>query len=196
MLAVPACAQEAPASQTATTSTVPPGVPAYLLREDKIQSYVQKTLSKEALLGTAAKGALSQALDFSDDWGDGPEAYAARMASSVGRTLVRNSIRMGLDTAMGLDSRYRPSPAKGFWNRLGHSLASTVLAYRDEGGRTLAVPALTGTYGSAFAANLWYPAGRNSPQDALLRGTKSLGWTAGKNVLNEFWPDIKRALKR
>lgn len=192
ILALPAAAQEVPLS----TSPPPPGVPAYLLREEKIRSYRKETLTAEALVGCALKGAMSQALDFSGQWGDGPEAYAARMGSNMARSVVKNSIRMGLDTAMGLDSRYRPSPESGFWNRLGHSLASTVLAHKDEGGRTLGVPALAGTYGSAFAANAWYPRTANSPQDALIRGTTSLGWTAGKNVFKEFWPDIRKALGR
>jgi hypothetical protein len=101
-----------------------------------------------------------------------------------------------LDSALGLDSRYRRSQAERFWPRLGHALFSTVAASKGEGGYALGVPTLAGTYGAAFAANLWYPHSKNSPQDALVRGTVSLGCTAGKNVLKEFWPDLKRLFKR
>ncbi len=184
-------AQESPTK----TSPFRDILPAYLLRDEKVAEY-KKSLSPEALLQCALQSALRQSLDFSGRWGDGPEAYGARMGSGIARSFVKNSIRMGLDTAMGLDSRYRPSPTSGFWNRLEHSLASTVLAYKDSGGRTLGIPTLASAYGSAFAANAWYPRMANSPQDALMRGTTSLGWTAGKNVFREFWPDIKRALGR
>lgn len=164
--------------------------------EDKLQRYLRQTISSQALFGSALKGAFNQAFDFSGDWGGGPDAFARRSVSHVGQHVLRNSVRFGLDSALGVDSRYRPSTADRFLPRLGHALLSTVVATKDTGGYTVGVPNLTAAYGAAFAANLWYPQSKASTHDALMRGTLSLGWTAGKNVLSEFWPDLKRVFKK
>jgi hypothetical protein len=199
----------APAASSASSGVLPfiaPGriapsprptyVPSYLIREDKVQRFLKETLSPEAFLTSALSGAFNQASDFSGAWGDGGEAYGGRVASSIGQGVLKNSMRFGLDMALGMNSHYRRSGSDTFWGRLGHALTSSVMAYKDDGSRTIGIPRIASTYGSAFAVNMWYPNTRNSTQDALIRGTTSLGITAGKNVLKEFWPDIKRAFKR
>jgi hypothetical protein len=69
------------------------------------------------------------------------------------------------------------------------------VTHKDGGGRIIGVPQIAGAYGAAFASNLWYPQARAGTSDALMRGTSSLGFSAGKNVLKEFWPDIKKLFR-
>ncbi|MCC6857855.1 MAG: hypothetical protein IT158_04805 [Bryobacterales bacterium] len=164
----------------------------YVTTEEKLHYYLRDTFGRNAQLGAMANGVFSQLMDSAGNWGTGFDGYSGRIASRVGNRTVRNSMRFGLDVAMGIDSRYRRSQSDKFLPRLGHALASTVVAYRNDGARTFAAPTVISGYGTAFLTNAWYPAGENSTRDALMRGTTNLGWTAGKNVLREFWPDIKK----
>jgi hypothetical protein len=200
----PALAAESPIRTPADTSSwllnpavirpapVTPLARPYLTTEEKLQHYLRDTFSPNAQLSSTLNGVFNQFIDGSSDWGSGAEGYSSRIGSKIGTRVVRNSMRVGLDVAFGMDSRYRRSESDEFWPRLGHALLSTVVAHKDDGTRTFAAPHVFSTYGAAFVTNTWYPTGNNSSTDALLRGTTCLGWSAGKNVLKEFWPDIKK----
>jgi len=191
-----------PAADSASNWLLNPAVPRpapmplparpYLTTEEKLQQYLRDTFGPNAHLSSTLNGAFSQFMDGSGDWGSGAQGYSSRIGSKIGTRVVRNSMRVGLDIGLGMNSRYRRSESDKFWPRLGHALVSTVVAHKDDGSRTFAAPQVISTYGSAFVTNTWYPAGNNSAGDALMRGTTCLGWTAGKNVLREFWPDIKK----
>lgn len=169
----------------------PAAVSPPITLHDKFQRYYSDTFDPRHQIDSFLTSGFGLAVGGADDWGTGPGAYLSRFSSQMAQRAARNTIRFGFDAALGSDSRYRQSESKGFTARLGHALLSTVTTYKDGGGRTIGIPQLAGAYGGAFAANLWYPDNRNSTRDALMRGSVSLGFSAGKNVLKEFWPEIK-----
>lgn len=193
---VPLLTTPAPGNQIPAHVFPNPFFPADVLprptAHDKFQRYLNDTYGPGRQINTIVFSAFDQAIDGSDDWGTGAGAYKNRITSQMAKYAVKNTIRFGFDAALRTDSRYRRSDSEAFLPRLGHALLSTVTTYKDGGGRTIGIPQIAGAYGSAFAANLWYPNSRNSTGDALMRGTTSLGFSAGKNVLKEFWPDIKK----
>ena len=201
LAALPSVAEDKTAKELSPAFTIPsPAIePVPLLApgtlDHKFQRYLSETYGPGRQISTLARSAFSQAIGGSADWGTGAGAYRNRISSQMANHAARNTIRFGFDAALGTDSRYRKSEFNGFASRLGHALLSSVTTNRDGGGRMIGIPQIAGAYGSAFASNLWYPNTRNSTGDALIRGTSALGFSAGKNVFREFWPDIKQLFR-
>jgi len=86
--------------------------------------------------------------------------------------------------------------SSGFWSRTGHALRGTILTRTDSGGETLSTWRLGSAYGAAFISNQWYPDRLNTVRHALVSGSTQLGFDLVKNVIAEFWPDVKRKISR
>ncbi len=169
-------------------------IPAPLTPKDKFEQYLRDTYGPVAHLGTLAGAGWDQARDNPEEW-DGARGFGRRSGSRALRFTARSTIRMGLDIAMSVDSHYRRCDCNGFFSRARHAVGSTFVAHRDRGGRMVAVPRIAAAYSAAFFQNAWYPEPRNSPRDALARGSLNLGYDACRNLLKEFWPDVKRKFR-
>lgn len=169
-------------------------IPAPLTPQEKFQQYLRDTYGPAAHLGTLAGAGWDQARKNPEEW-DGAKGFGQRFGSRALRFTARSTIRMGLDIALGIDSHYRRCDCDGFFGRARHAVASTFVAQKDQGGRIVAVPRIAAAYSTAFLQNAWYPDSRNSPGDALLRGSLNLGYDACRNLLKEFWPDVRRKFR-
>jgi hypothetical protein len=88
------------------------------------------------------------------------------------------------------------SGSSGFGSRTAHALRGTILTRTDSGGETLSVWRLGSAYGAAFITNQWYPDRLNTVRHGLIGGSTRLGFDLAKNVIAEFWPDLKRKISR
>jgi hypothetical protein len=121
-----------------------------------------------------------------EEWGDNWEGFGKRLASSVGKSVIKHTTMYGLDEALKYDSRFYRSEKKEFGSRLGNALISPVTARNEKGNRVIGIPRIVGTYtSSVIAAETWYPS-RYDYKDGLKNGTVSLGMNAAFNVIKEF----------
>ena len=121
-----------------------------------------------------------------EEWGPTWEGFGRRFASSTGKSVIKNTIRYGLEEAFKLDSRFYRSTKKDFGSRLGNALISPFTARTREGKRVLGFPRLVGGYtASIVAAETWYP-DRYSWKNGVRSATTSLAFTAAFNVFKEF----------
>jgi len=190
----PALLAQADAKQSTPFSPASPPTP--LTVGGKLRFYLKATYGPGSLLSKAASSGLNQWRDSPPEWGQGMEGYGRRYASGMGHSTVNNSIRFGIGAALREDPRYFPSERKGVLPRMGHALASTFVTRTDSGGRAFAVSRFAGAFGSAFIANTWHPAGADDTNHALKRAGITVAVGAGMNVVREFWPDVKRVLRR
>ncbi|MBZ5514370.1 MAG: hypothetical protein LAN62_05925 [Acidobacteriia bacterium] len=58
------------------------------------------------------------------------------------------------------------------------------------------VSGLASTVGSEFIGNQWYPPRVGTTNDALRGSAITLGLDATMNLAREFWPDIRKLLRR
>jgi YD repeat-containing protein len=84
----------------------------------------------------------------------------------------------------------------GTWRRTKYALHETLFTHRDSGGETLATWRLGSAYSAAFLANQWRPDRVNTTGLSLREGTTQLGFDALGNLRREFWPDIRKKLRR
>jgi hypothetical protein len=122
-------------------------------------------------------------------WPQGMEGYGIRFASGYGRFLAGKTIGFGVAALDHEDPRYVPSdyPQRAIFRRVRYAFASTFVSKRNEG-HIFAFSRVAGIYGSAFAANTWYPPTSNDPWHGARMGTTGLATNFGLNLLREFLP--------
>ena len=162
----------------------------------KLRYHAQRTFSPSALAMSGVKAGYSQMTDSPTEWGQGGDGYSKRVGSSIASSAIRAGLAFGLDSTLHQDPRYFRSDSAGFGSRTAHALRGTILTRTDSGGETLSVWRLGSAYGAAFITNQWYPDRLNTVRHGLYTGSTRLGFDVLKNVIAEFWPDIKGKISR
>ncbi|MDP3001380.1 MAG: hypothetical protein Q8N47_28105 [Bryobacterales bacterium] len=162
----------------------------------KLRYHAAKTFGPGSIAVSGVKAGYLQMTDSPTEWGQGASGYSRRVVSSVASSGIRSVLAFGLDSALHQDPRYFRSDSTGIWPRTAHALRGTILTRTDSGGETLSIWRLGSAYGAAFISNQWYPDRLNTTRHALVGGSTRLGFDVAKNVLAEFWPDIKKKISR
>jgi hypothetical protein len=164
--------------------------------EDKLKLHVKRMIQPTVFLKSAASAGLQQLRDSPPEWEQGAEGYGRRYASSYGFNGFKNIVQFGLDSTLREDPRYFATGKKGFASRAFYAALQAVYCYTDSGRRRFAFARVGSAYSAGFISGLWEPDRVATAPKALLRGSQSVGIDAGTNVFKEFWPDIKKKLRR
>jgi hypothetical protein len=155
-------------------------------RRERFNGYVKSTVGPSSFAGSAVKAGIDQWTDHPEEWEQGASGYGRRFASDFGRNAIQQTVVYGLDSALGLDTKFRRSTRKGFFPRMTDALAENVTSRNKSGKRVISVPRLSGVYLSRIIqTEAWYPE-RYSYKDGLRSGTHSLAIGFGINLLREF----------
>jgi hypothetical protein len=160
----------------------------------KTDYFMKAVTSQEAVGRIAFTSALKQlgGSDFGGGIGGFSETYASKYASH----LTKRSIQFGIGAVRGEEPRFVRSGKEGFWARTGFVLSRTVLVDMDNGGTSIAMGKLAGSFGSGALSAYWQP---GNP-DPWKRGLSTLGTSmagdAAMRMVREFWPEIKSLFKR
>ena len=163
---------------------------------DKLRYHAQGLWGPWAAGGTLAYAGLLQELNAPREWGYGWAAYGRRVASTEACGVIHGVLAFGLDTALHQDPRYFRSDRKGFFRRIAHAARGTILTRTDSGGETFATWRLGSAYGAEFISNLWYPDRLDTVRLGFLQGSLRVGFDLVSNLSAEFWPDLKKKLRR
>ncbi len=144
----------------------------------------------------AAALVLDQATGQPEQWGGGFPGYGRRLASRLGGAVIQGSVQAPLAAWFKEDTRYIMSTQHGFKRRAGHALLYGFLTYNNNGKPTLNVANLAGYYAASAASTLWLPGVGNTALYALRDGSSEVGLGAAVNLIQEFWPEISRTLRR
>ncbi len=181
MLTATAFGQSAPQTPAPSSTTyVRPNA------EKRFKRYVSDTIGPKAWIGIVSGAAFSTASNKPDEWGGSVEGFGRRVASNLGKSVIKNTVMYGLDEALKLDSSYYRSTNRDVGSRIRNALISPVTARKANGKRTVGIPRIVGTYTANVVANqFWYPP-RYDWKDGMKRGTISLGVNAAFNLVREF----------
>ena len=75
-------------------------------------------------------------------------------------------------------------------------MRGTILTHTDKGTETLSVWRFGSAYGAAYLSNQWYPGRLNTVKLGFAEGSLQVGFDMVSNVAAEFWPDLKRMIRR
>jgi hypothetical protein len=130
------------------------------------------------------------------EWGQGMAGYGLRLASRFGTNVVQNSILAVGAVTLHEEPRYINSSSKGFFHRSGHALLFTVVTYNNSGKMTPAIASVGSIYAASMITTLWMPQRYTVLGDGVRDGNLQLAFGGMFNLIEEFWPEIKKAFKR
>jgi len=151
-------------------------------QQERYRNYAWNALGPVAFAGSSFAAAIDQGFNFPHKWGQGMDAYGARVASNLGISLVTATAQYSLAEAFHEDTAYYHCECRGFFPRFRHAAISTVASRRGSDGHRSFSVALTMSpfVGPLVAANTWIPS-HNGPM---------LGFHMGEhNLLGQFAQD-------
>ncbi|HMB30088.1 MAG TPA: hypothetical protein VKS99_18395, partial [Blastocatellia bacterium] len=113
-----------------------------------------------------------------------------------GTNVVQNSILAVGAATLHEEPRYISSSSKGFFRRSGHALLFTVVTYNNGSKKTPAVAGVGSIYAASMITSLWMPKRYTMLGDGVRDANLQLAYNVMFNLVEEFWPEIKKVFKR
>jgi hypothetical protein len=139
---------------------------------------------------------LDQATGSPSQWGGGFRGYGRRVASRTAMGMLQGTLQASIAAGLHEDVRYISSAQTGFKKRALHAVAYSFVTYNDEGRTTLNIANLSSYYATTAISTVWVPGRRNVATYTLSNGTAQIVLAIPVNLLQEFWPDIRRKITR
>jgi hypothetical protein len=129
-------------------------------------------------------------------WGGGFPGFGRRLASRAGNAVLQGTFQAPLAALLHEDVRYIPTSHHSFQRRALHAVLYSFLTYNDKGHPTLNIANLTAYYASTAITTAWLPGIQNAPRYTLINASEQIALSFPLNVVQEFWPEIRRHLFR
>jgi hypothetical protein len=160
------------------------------------RTHLRNTTGPGALVLASFGASIGQLNDAPPEWGQGACGYGLRFADRIGRTAVRNGIELGLEALLHQDLSYRRCECSGWLGRTKHILASNFSARKRDGFHAFTIAKVASRYAAAAIAISWHPERYTVAGDGVRFGTYSVVSGTGVNAIREFWPEIRKLLRR
>lgn len=129
------------------------------------------------------------------EWRRDAAGFGERIASWIGVFGIQEGIHHGGAAILGYDPGYLDCQCRGFLRRFGHAVQWSLVTKNSSGQRRPDLPAIAGAYGSGILATSWYPARYRPLSDGVRAGNEQMIFVVGINVVKEFAPELKQALR-
>lgn len=176
--------------------TIPAGAVSPMSVGAKFRYRFRHAVDAGQALRLAAGSGIDQARNSPREWGQDADAFGIRVASHFGQHFIKEQLLFAVE-ALDHENPVRiHSTRAGFKNRLIDAVKYTFIVRNDNGEMMFSYSRLIADYGAGFISRTWYPQRLHSFGSGLQAGTTSLALDVGMNVLREFWPDLKRLIRR
>lgn len=170
--------------------------PGPLSSQQKLELFAGKSLAPSRFLSSALSSGISQARDTLSDYGQGTAGYGKRFGSSMASGASTEFFSTLLFASLfRRDPRYFVSLRGGPWQRIGYGVSRLAVARTDRGPEGLNWPGILGPLFAESLANSYLPETQQTAGQTFRRYGVRLGFTAGSNVVKEYWPTIFRNLR-
>ena len=167
-----------------------------LTPSERWQHYLDDTWSSGGFYVAALATAVDAQIERNPpEWRNNAVGFGQRTASWLGAFAIQETVHHGGAAALGYDPRYLPCACRGFLRRSGHALRWSLVTKDTSGKTRLDLPVLAGAYGSGIASTAWYPARFRPGSDGVRAGNEQMIFVVGINVIKEFAPELKRAVR-
>jgi len=133
---------------------------------------------------------------YPHEWRAGAGAYGRFYGDSFARAGAGSIARFSAAALLHEDPRYRRSDSTFIPTRLAHAFVFTFVDRTDGGHGTVAVSNFAGAAAAGFIGNAYLPDGFDNLTHAGQRSTIAFGGLAAQNILQEFSPELGRALRK
>jgi hypothetical protein len=131
-----------------------------------------------------------------EEWGQGWDGFGKRWVAREADVAISNSIEAGLGAIWGEEPRYIRAPHGTIKSRTAFAFKTVLLAQRRDGHLAPAWGRYAGNVFNNIIENSYLPPSVTTPGQTTLRSLNGLLGRLAGNLFEEFWPDIKRRLKR
>ena len=131
-----------------------------------------------------------------EEWGRGLSGITKRYLEREADVAISSTIEAGTGALWGEDPRYIPSGRRGLWPRVRYALKTVMLAQRPDGHLAPAWGRYAGNTLNNVIENAWLPPSASTAGQSVLRSATGFLGRAGGNLFDEFWPDVRRRLKK
>lgn len=143
-------------------------------------------------LGAGVQTAFNEPSEWQRAWSGVAKRYGEREADVA----ISNTIEAGLGALWGEDPRYVPSGRRGIGPRARYAITTAFLAQRRDGHLAPAWGRYAGNVVNNLIENTWLPPSATTPGQTVVRSVLGLLGRLGGNAWEEFWPDVRRRLKK
>jgi hypothetical protein len=141
---------------------------------------------------------ISQAENSEPGYGQGAAGYGKRYGAYFADGTIENYFTGAiLPVVLRQDPRYYELGQGKFWHRTGYAISRIFVTRTDAGGKQFNYSEIVGSAISAgISTYSYHPKGdRTLPNTASVWGTQ-VGYDTITLVVKEFWPDIRRKLRK
>ena len=167
-----------------------------MTRGERFSDYLGSVASYKTVLRAAVAAGIEQANGTPGEWGGGAEGYGLRIGNTFAYNMIKRTVEYGMSAALHEDNRYFASGETGFFRRTKYAVKSTFLARHNDGSQFISFSRFGGAAGAAFISRSWQPRSTTSAGDGAVSFGITMGADVGINVFHEFWPDLKRRLRK
>ena len=139
---------------------------------------------------------LDQTTGSPPQWGGGFPGFGRRVASRMGNAVILGTFQAPVASLLHEDVRYIASSQHSFQRRAVHAAIYSFFTYNGEGHPTPNVANLAAYYASTAVSTAWLPGIRNLAKYTLSNSTEQLALSVPINLLQEFWPEVRRHVLR
>lgn len=168
-----------------------------LSTRDKFDMFLHKTYSPYTFAETGFNATWAQMTGQWYQYGGGMQGWGKRfgatLADTEGRSLIQS---FALSSILQQDPRYFPSQKKGLIPRAWHAGTRVLVTRNDRGQPTFNTSEIFGALFVSSLENAYYPRSDRGFSDTMNRYIGAIGSDATTNLLREFWPDMKRILRK
>jgi len=166
-----------------------------LTPHDRWKLYWRQMYSPGAYFGPIVTASvLDQATDSPPQWGPAIGGYGRRVVSRVASSLIQETVEAPVAALLHEDVRYIASPRHRWDHRALHAIEYSVVTYNNSGRPTPNIANLSGVYASTAISGTWLPGNQSLARYTFTNGTEQIGVSMAVNILQEFWPDIRRSV--
>jgi hypothetical protein len=166
---------------------------------DKFLSYAVGAFGPRALFVPLFPASYIMAIPpdrYPRDWREGLPALGRNYADQFAAQTSFQAARFATSAILHEDLRYRRSTSKHPLARAGHALAYGFVDKSDSGHAQIAWSNFAGAAASGYVGRLYRPAGFNDVSHADTSMAIRFGAVAGRNVAEEFSPELVRLAKK
>jgi hypothetical protein len=170
--------------------------PGSLSALQKFELFLDKSISPPQILSSAAGAGISEARGTLAGYGQGGEGFGKRFGSSMASGSSSHFFgTFLLPAVLHEDPRYFVKLHGGFRARAGYALRRAVVIRTDGGQETFNWPGTVGPLAAEGLANTYLPDSERTAAKTFERYGIRLAFSAGNNLLKEYWPTIFKRLR-
>ena len=171
---------------------------APLTAGEKFKVTLQSSFDPGDLLWYGSLAGINQARNTEAGYAQGSAGYAKRFAANLTDGTIENfTTEAILPSLLHQDPRYFQLGKGGFWRRTGYALSRIFLTRSDSGVPQFNYSEILGSASAASISSFTYhPRADRNLSGALSLWESQLSFDAFTYVMREFWPDIRRKLRR